>query len=110
MTEALTTDLVSKLRLVRKHARYEYEKDEFLMIGMVMREAADEIERLRKELRRAMSALVRNGVENMIVDMGADESINWECEKCKSLTPVMLTKCYCCGNPRQVDVAGDPSG
>src|SRR6185503_1494573 len=42
----LPTELVSQLRLVRPKAKFEYAKDQFLMIGQVMREAADEIQRL----------------------------------------------------------------
>lgn len=40
--------LLEQLRLVRPAAKFEYSKDQFLMIGVVMREAANEIERLRR--------------------------------------------------------------
>lgn len=47
MSEQRTTDrLLENLRLLRPTAKFEYSKDQFLMIGQVMREAADEIERL----------------------------------------------------------------
>jgi hypothetical protein len=46
MAELLPAELVAQLRLVRPKAKYEYAKDQHLMIGKVMREAADEIERL----------------------------------------------------------------
>lgn len=41
--------LLENLRLVRPKARYEFSKDQFLMIGEVMRDAANEIERLERE-------------------------------------------------------------
>ncbi len=43
-----TPDLLDQLRLLRTTAKFEYAKDQFLMIGMVMHEAANEIQRLRR--------------------------------------------------------------
>lgn len=55
----MATELVAQLRLVRPKARYEYAKDHFLMIGAVMREAADTIERLERELADMTSDYLR---------------------------------------------------
>lgn len=41
-------DLIEQLRLLRPTAKFEYAKDQFLMIGVVMHEAANEIQRLRR--------------------------------------------------------------
>lgn len=43
----MADDIVEQLRLLRPTAKFEYAKDQFLMVGVVMREAATEIERLR---------------------------------------------------------------
>lgn len=57
------SDIVEQLRLVRPKAKYEYAKDHFLMIGVVMREAADEIERLRKICADGVAQLDSNVAE-----------------------------------------------
>jgi hypothetical protein len=65
----MATELVAQLRLVRPKARYEYAKDQFLMIGKVMREAADEIERLERE-KAAWSGIAaqRNRTNALLAD------------------------------------------
>jgi hypothetical protein len=46
------TDLVERLRFLRRTSKFKYAKDQFYMIGEVMHEAADEIERSRSEMKR----------------------------------------------------------
>lgn len=38
-----------------------------------------------------------------LITLEPDEFLNWECERCKSLTSTMLTRCFCCGTPRLPD-------
>lgn len=42
----MTADLVSQLRFLRRTAKFKYAKDELYIVGEVMHNAADEIERL----------------------------------------------------------------
>jgi hypothetical protein len=68
----MATELVAQLRLVRPKAKYEFAKDHFLMIGKVMREAADEIERLERELADMTSDYLR--VHNAFCDLKYPET------------------------------------
>lgn len=41
-----------------------------------------------------------------LVTLQPDESLNWECGRCKALTSTMLTRCYVCDTPRGASQPG----
>lgn len=63
-------ELIEQLRLLRPTAKFEYAKDQFLMIGMVMREAANEIERLRRGEFICRSCCLRKDAESQVISSG----------------------------------------
>jgi hypothetical protein len=64
------------------------------------------LSRLAETTGDAWDKLVRECLEQWktpLITLKPDESINWECDRCKSLTSTMLTRCYVCGTPRPAD-------
>lgn len=87
----MNTDLVTQLRLVRPKAKYEYAKDQFLMIGVVMREAADEIERLRAGIDEHRRTVCN---DPKAAGRGADEKLWALVPDDAEAPPACDTKCF----------------
>lgn len=93
MNAPLSTELVSQLRLVRPKAKFEYAKDQYLMIGKIMHQAAAELDRLRERI-----AWFENYVKacDNEVERAGERKRQWELE------PPHCSSCSC-GTP---DVGG----
>lgn len=61
--QPVTEKLTDRLRFLRRTAKFKYAKDQFYMVGNVMHEGADQIERLTAAVSAARSYILEHGDE-----------------------------------------------